>query len=106
MPKTAVPIGSSRPQKDCRARPSTYSPSVNIVDGRLARPSLLTLPGTDGTIGRQGPAVLPGRLGTLLIPEAAMFSRNPKHIPSHSVFLRSAYNKMTIRTAKIRRRAF
>ena len=66
MPKTAVSTGSSRPQKDCRARPSTYSPSVNIEDGRLARPSLPTLPGTDGTIGRQGPAVRPGRLGTLV----------------------------------------
>ena len=64
MPKTAVPTGSSRPQKNCRARPSTYSPSVNIEDGRLARPSLPTLPGTDGTIGRQGPAVRPGRSGT------------------------------------------
>ena len=38
---------------------------MNIEDGRLARPSIPTLPGTDGTIGRQGPAVRPGRLGTL-----------------------------------------
>ena len=52
-------------KKDCRARPSTYSPPVFTKDGRRARPSLPTLPGTDGTIGRQGPGVRTGRLGTL-----------------------------------------
>jgi len=36
-----------------------------MKDGRLARPSAPTLPGTPGTIARQGPAVRPGRLGTL-----------------------------------------
>ena len=57
------PTGSSRPYKDYRARPSTYSPALNIEDGRLARPPLPTLP---GTIRRQGPAVRrTGRLGTL-----------------------------------------
>jgi len=39
--------------------------SGNGEDGRLARPSIPTPPGTDGTIGLQGPAVLTGRLGTL-----------------------------------------
>ena len=53
-------------KKDCMARLSTYSPSVNIEDGRLARPSLPALPWTGGPIGRQGPAVRPGRLGTLI----------------------------------------
>jgi len=52
-------------KKDCRARPSTYSPVVFTKDGRRAWPSLPTLPGTDGTIGRQGPGVRTGRLGTL-----------------------------------------
>ena len=52
-------------KKDCRARPSTYSPAVFTKDGRCARPSLTTLPGTDGTIGCQGPGVRAGRLGTL-----------------------------------------
>ena len=55
-------------KKDCRARPSTYSPAVFTKDGRRARPSLPTLPGTDRTIGRQGPAVRTGRLGTLHLP--------------------------------------
>ena len=52
-------------KKDCRARPSTYSPAVFTKDGRRAWPSLPTLPGTDGTIGLQGPGVRTGRLGTL-----------------------------------------
>ena len=52
-------------KRDCRARPSTYSPAVFTKDGRRARPSLPTLPGTDGTIGRQGLGVRTGRLGTL-----------------------------------------
>ena len=60
------PTGTYHSQKDCRARPSTYSPAVNIEDGRLARPSIPTQPGTDGTIRRQGPAVRTGRLGTLV----------------------------------------
>jgi len=47
-------------KKDCRARPSTYSPAVFTKDGRRARPSLPTLSGTDGTIGRQGPGVRTG----------------------------------------------
>jgi len=54
-------------KKDCRARPSTYSPAVFTKDGRRAWPSLPTLPGTDGTIGRQGPGVRTGRLGTLVV---------------------------------------
>jgi len=53
-------------KKDCRARPSTYSPAVFTKDGRRAWPSLPTLPGTDGTIGPQGPGVRTGRLGTLV----------------------------------------
>jgi len=52
-------------KKDCRALPSTYSPAVFTKDGRRAWPSLPTLPGTDGTIGRRGPGVRTGRLGTL-----------------------------------------
>jgi len=55
-------------KKDCRARPSTYSPAVFTKDERLARPSLPTLPGTDGIIGRQGPGVQTGRLATLIPP--------------------------------------
>ena len=51
-------------QKDRRARPSTYRTAEFNKDGRRARPSLPTLPGTDGTIGRQGPGVRTGRLGT------------------------------------------
>ena len=51
-------------KKDYRARPSTYSPAVFTKDGRRAWPSLPTLPGTDGTIGRQGPGVRTGRLDT------------------------------------------
>ena len=35
------------------------------IDGCLARPSIPTPPGTDGTIARQGPAVQKGQLGTL-----------------------------------------
>ena len=54
-------------QKDCRARPSTYRTAVFNKDGRRARPSLHTLPGTDGTIGRQGPGIQTGRLGTLSV---------------------------------------
>ena len=38
-----------------------------MEDGRLAQPSLPTLPGTDETIGRQGPGVQTGRLGTLVL---------------------------------------
>ena len=38
---------------------------MNIGDGFLARPSLPTPPGADGTIGCQGRAVRPGWLGTL-----------------------------------------
>ena len=38
-------------KKDCRARLSTYSPAVFTKDRRRARPSLPTLPGTDGTVG-------------------------------------------------------
>jgi len=53
-------------KKDCRARPSTYSPAVFTKAGRRAWPSLPTLPGTDRTIGRQGPGVRTGRLGTLV----------------------------------------
>ena len=60
------PTGTYHFQKDCRARPSTYSPVVTIEDGRLARPSIPTPPGKDWTIGRQGPAVRTGRLGTLM----------------------------------------
>ena len=44
-----------------------YRTAVIMEDGRFARPSLPTLPGTDGTIGRQGPGVRTGRLGTLAV---------------------------------------
>ena len=54
-------------KKDYRARPSTYSPAVFTKAGRRARPSLPTLPGTDRTIGHQGPGVRTGRLGTLVV---------------------------------------
>ena len=52
-----IPVGDTHPcrkrlcllvvpvRKKTVARPSTYSPSANIEDGRLARPSLPTLPG-------------------------------------------------------------
>jgi len=62
-------------KKDCRARPSTYSPAVFTKAGRRAWPSLPTLPGTDGTIGRQGPGVRTGRLGTLNSPFHHSISR-------------------------------
>ena len=40
--------------------------AVFLQDGRLARPSLPTLTGTETTIRRQGPGVGTGRLGTLV----------------------------------------
>jgi len=42
-----------------------------MKDGRFAQPSVPTLPGTPGTIVRKGPAVRPGRLGTLRFSEVA-----------------------------------
>ena len=55
--------------KDCRARPSTPRTAVLLRLGRFALASLLTLPGTDLTAVPQGPAVRPGRLGTLLLAD-------------------------------------
>ena len=37
-------------KKDCRARPSTYSPAVFTKDGRRGRPSLPTRTGRLGTL--------------------------------------------------------
>lgn len=54
-------------KNDCRAHLSTYRPAVITKDRRNARPALATMPGTDRTIGCQGPAVWTGRLGTLFI---------------------------------------
>jgi len=48
---------------------------VFTKDGRRAWPSLPTLPGTDGTIGRQGPGVRTGRLGTLVVIPLAIAKR-------------------------------
>jgi len=53
--------------KAARPRASTSRAAVGIKDVRPAQPSLPTLPGTDRTIGRQGPTVCPGQLGTLLL---------------------------------------
>ena len=64
-------------EKDCRARPSTYSPAVFTNDERRAQPSLPTLPGTDGTIGRQGPGVRTGRLGILVTAGRSPSYRTP-----------------------------
>ena len=58
--------GRTHLAEDCRARPSTPKTAVLVKLGRFALASLLTLPGTDGTIVLQGPTVRPGRLGTLV----------------------------------------
>ena len=59
---TAGPTGSYHFKKDCRVRPLTYSYRTAAFnkDGRRARPSLPTLPGTDATIGRLGTLAMPG----------------------------------------------
>ena len=54
-------------KNDCRVRLSTCSPAVFTKDGHRARPFLPILPGTDGTIGHQGPGVSTGQLGTLFV---------------------------------------
>lgn len=54
-------------KNDWRAHLSTYRPAVFTKDRRNARPALATMPGTERTIGRQGPAVRTGHLGTLFI---------------------------------------
>jgi len=48
-----------------QGRQSTYRTAVIIEDGRRARPPLPTLPGTGGTITRQGPSVRLEQLGAL-----------------------------------------
>ena len=58
--------GRTRLTKDSRARQSTTRTAVFLRLGRFPLASLPTLPGTDGSIRRPGPAIRTGRLGTLV----------------------------------------